>query len=293
MVILAGFLLVFSGSHLLPMILLGSNCGGSHPKTTNLPIQRNIALIDQLGLNLANPAFVDNLSSVAKNAGRSFDYFPSGTASMDFFVNLPHLGYQIVILRTHGTGLAATDPAAIVTSDHYSDTQHVGDQLADRVTPVNVNGTLYFALRPSFVSDVMCGRFSGTLVLAMFCAGTQYTSLAEAFVEKGAEAYVGWNGVVTVYHADRAFESLVRLLLEGKPVAESVQDVMTTVGPDPLHGATLQIYSQSDLRSASVYFWQEYWYAISGGTAVMIIGLFRIRNAPGTGTRRRSRLAND
>jgi hypothetical protein len=290
MVILTGFLLVFSGSHLLPMILSGSNCKGVSVKTANPTAQQGIALIDQLGFGQANPAFADNLGSMAKNAGYDFDYYPSGAASMDFFVNLPDRGYQIIILRIHGTGLVASDPAAIVTSDHYSSSQHVADQLTDRVTAVDVNGTRYFALEPSFVSDVMCGRFSGTLVLAMFCAGTQYLSLAKAFVDKGAGAYIGWNGVVTVSHSDQAFESLVSFLLEGKPVDKSIQDVMTTVGPDPLHGATLQIYSQSSLWSDSAHFWQEYWYIISGVIATTIAGLFRIRNTPGTGTRQRFRI---
>jgi len=290
MIILTGFLVVFSSSHLLPMVLAGSNCGGANPKTANPPIQRDIALIDQLGFAQANPAFADNLSSVAKNAGYSFDYYPTGTASIDFFVNLPNRGYQIIILRTHGTGLVATDPAAIVTSDNYSSSQHVADQLTDRVTSVNVNGTRLFAFEPSFVSDVMCGRFSGTLILAMFCAGTQYLSLAKAFVDKGAGAYIGWNGVVTASHADRAFESLVALLLQGRPMEKSIQDVMTTVGPDPVYNATLQIYSRSSAWSEGAQFWQEHWYILSGGIAVTIAGLFLIRNRPGTTTRQRLRV---
>jgi len=290
MVILTGFLLVFSGSHLLPVILSSSNCKATSVKTANPTVQRSIALIDQLGSAQANPAFADNLSSAAKNAGYSFDYYPTGAASVDFFVNLPDRGYQIIILRTHGTGLVASDPSAIVTSDQYSSSQHVTDQLTDRVTSVDVHGTRFFALEPSFVSDVMCGRFSGTLVLAMFCAGTQYLSLARAFVDKGAGAYIGWNGVVTISHADQTFEALVSLLVEGKPVDKSIQDVTTTVGPDPLHGATLQIYSQRSLWSNNAQFWQEYWYIISGGIAATIIGLFWIRNAPGTGVRQRFRL---
>jgi len=274
------------------MILSGSNCGGTQPKTPNPAIQRDIALIDQLGSDQANPAFAENLSSVAKNAGHTIDYYPTGTATVDFFVNLPSRGYQIIILRTHGDGLVATDPAAIVTSDHYSNSQHVADQLTDRVTSVDVNGTRYFALEPGFVSDVMCGRFSGTLVLAMFCAsvGPQHQSLAKAFVEKGAGDYIGWNGVVTVSHADWAFESLVKLLLEGKPVDKSIQDVMTTVGADPNSGARLLSYSQSSVWSLDGSFWQEYWYIISGGIAATIAGLFWIRNAPGAGTRQRVRV---
>ena len=285
--VLSGFLVVFSGAHLVPMLLSDHSCGSSSLKSVNPIGQHSIALIDQMGSEHPNPAFVSTVSSVARAAGYLFDYYPPNTPTIDFFLNLPIRDYSVIVLRTHGTGLVVTDPAAIVTSEYYSDSQHVSDQLTDRVTSVYVNGTRLFALQPGFVSDAMCGRFSGTLVLAMFCAGAQLVSLAKAFVDKGAGYYVGWDKVVTVSHTDAAFESLVKLLLQGNPVDGSINEVMATLGPDPVYGARLTSYSQSSFHpegtpphSEGAPLWEQYWYIISAGTAAAIFGLTKVRNAP-------------
>ena len=290
--ILAGFLIVFSGSHLLPVLLAGPNCSVIPASTENPTGQRSIALIDQMGSQYPNPAFASNVSLTAKTAGFRFDYYPPRTITVDFFVNLPNHHYSIIILRTHGTGIIATDPAAIATSEDYSTSQHVADQFTDRVTSVDVNGTRYFALKPGFVSDAVCGGFSGTIIMAMYCEGAGVTSLARAFFERGSAAYIGWDGLVTVSHTDQAFESLVKLLVEGKPVGQSVQDVMMTPGPDPIYGSRLSSYSPSSLPpSDPTPLWEQYWYIISAGTAATIFGLAKIRNAPRTGARRRWRVA--
>src|SRR5712691_5400412 len=117
MLLLAGFLTVFSGWHLLSMFLVASDCGGAGSKNSGSTAQRAVALIDQLGgqypsYNLAgnispNYPFAKNTSETAKNAGFGFEYYPAETATMDFFANLPSHNYSIVILRTHGTGLVA------------------------------------------------------------------------------------------------------------------------------------------------------------------------------------------
>ncbi len=287
-IILAGFLIIFTGSHLLPMLLAVPNCGTTPASTGNPTGQRSIALIDQMASQFPNPAFASNVSFTAKTAGFRFDYYPPRAITVDFFVNLPNHHYSIILLRTHGTGIIATDPAAIVTSQDYSSSQNVADQFADRVTSVDVNGTRYFALKPGFVSDAMCGGFSGTIIMAMYCEGAGVTSLARAFFERGSAAYIGWDGLITVSHTDQAFQSLVKLLLEGKPVGQSVQDVMMTPGPDPVYGSRLLSYSPSSLPpSDPTPFWEQYWYIISAGIAATIFGLARVRNASWKGTRHR------
>ena len=279
MVILIGFLIVFSGTHLVPLLLAGPNYDGECLRA-NPNGQRAIMLVDQLGADNPNPVFASNVSVSAKNAGYRFDYFPPNTATLGFFARLPLLGYSIIILRTHGTLGFPRDPSAIVTSDNYSNSQHVADQLLNRVAPVDVNGSRYFGLESDFVSDVMCGRFQGTLILAMFCGGGGASnSLAKAFVEKGAAAYVGWDETVTVSHTDLVFASLVNLIMKGVGVDESIQTVMTRLGTDPISGGKLVKYSLSSF-SYNVPWWEQYWYIISGGTAATTVGLAKARNTP-------------
>jgi hypothetical protein len=271
--LLGGFLVVFSGAHLVPTLLGWTDCGAP------VANRHAVALIDSMANQYPDPAFVNSVREAAQNAGYGFDYYPPASATVDLFSKLPDLGYSIIILRMHGTGVVRTDPSWIVTADLYSGSQYLGDQLLGRVGDASVNGTQYLAVTPSFISDSMCGRFSGTLILAMFCESGQYSSLAEAFLGRGAGYYVGWNATVTVSHTDQAFSSLTDLLLSGMPLSQSIEKVMTTVGPDPTYGAGLISYSQGSFSLAGVPFWEAYWYIISAGVLVAVVGLARVRKS--------------
>jgi len=191
-------------------------------------------------MEFPDPGFIQYVNASAIEAGFGLDYYPSEKAVVSFFANLPSHSYSILVLRTHGS--LSSDASVISTSEQYSESKWVGDQLTGRLTSVEVNSTRWFALTPEFISQETCGRFHGTLVLAMYCNGAWFGSLADAFVGKGAGSYIGWNRLVTVHHTDLAFEHLVKLLVEGNNVPSSVQAVNDIVGPDPAHGATLEYY---------------------------------------------------
>jgi hypothetical protein len=278
--ILSAFLVIFSSAHLVPLLTTVSDCSGASSNGTAASNAKSVTLIDQLSTQYPNPAFSQNISETAKKAGYDFEYYDSSNTTLDFFVNLPSYVDSILILRTHGAQLAATDPAAIVTSSDYSESQHVLDQLSGNLIGAEVNGTVYFALAPGFISDSMCGHFPGTVIMTMYCWGGQYwgpyDQMAAAFLGKGASAYIGWNNVVTVYHSDLVFESLVKLLLEGKTVENATQSTMTSIGQDQ-YGAKLVNYSTNSQVPGNLPWWTQYWYFIPAGLLVSIIGLTMLR----------------
>ncbi len=241
LVVSASFLAVISGSNLWGLLVGRSGCTGLQDQATHASSPRNVALFDTLASQYPDPQFVAGVNSSASAAGYHFDYIPPKTVTLDFMDDLPSMGYAIIMLRTHGD-LALAGPSVVTTAESYSSSRHVADQLSDRVYIVSVNGSQYFAFGSDFVAKDMCGRFPETVVLAMFCEGSQITSLAKAFVDKGARAYIGWDNVVTVAHTDDAFGSLVNLLLKGEPVSGAVHDAMAIVGPDPASGAKLTYY---------------------------------------------------
>ena len=62
---------------------------------------------------------------------------------------------------------------------------------------------------------------------------------AEWFIDQGASAYISWDGLVDLYHTDRATALLLKAIcVEGLDVADAVEKVMAEVGPDP-HGSKL------------------------------------------------------
>ena len=218
----------------VPTIMALTQCGnGVSPQSPP-----RIALVNTLSQN-QDESFIKAIGSLASNAGYGFDYYPFGQGSVDFFRHLPQKGYSIILLRTDSDAVTG----AVTTSDRYNQYQYTGDQLSDSVARIKVNGTYYeyFGLTPKFIGD-MCGRFSGTTILAMGCFSMSTNGMAQAFVQKGAGAFVGWdNGVVATY-TDTVFASLLGLLLSGKSISYSVNYVMQTFGPDPFYHARLHYY---------------------------------------------------
>jgi hypothetical protein len=66
---------------------------------------------------------------------------------------------------------------------------------------------------------------------------------AEAFVQKGAEAVIGWSGRVSASHTDAATERLLRhLLIERLTTRDAVAQTIAEVGPDPEYDSSLLVY---------------------------------------------------
>jgi hypothetical protein len=64
--------------------------------------------------------------------------------------------------------------------------------------------------------------------------------MAEAFVEKGAKAYVGWSGSVSASHTDSATINLLKhLLMDNRTLTEAVDQTMQDVGADPAYKSVM------------------------------------------------------
>ena len=81
----------------------------------------------------------------------------------------------------------------------------------------------------------MKGSFYKTVIIAIGCASLHTTEMAQAFVEKGAAAYVGWNASLTAFYGDLATLSVINhLLLGNQTIKEAVDAAMIEVGPCPM-----------------------------------------------------------
>jgi len=76
----------------------------------------------------------------------------------------------------------------------------------------------------------------------MGCDGLKTNRTAQAFLNKGAEAFVSWTRKVSASHADAATLSLLqKLIIDGLTVEEAVVQTAAETGPDPWYGAELRI----------------------------------------------------
>ncbi len=89
-----------------------------------------------------------------------------------------------------------------------------------------------FTVSPELIKN-LDGSFPKSIVIAMGCNGLNSTAveMAEAFIQKGAVAYIGWNGLVSPNHTDNeTLRLLETFLVENRTIGESVRSA--TSDPD-------------------------------------------------------------
>jgi hypothetical protein len=191
-------------------------------------------IVDELALNYPDPSFVTNMTQALKAGGYSVDYIGPNSNAVDMFRQLSAQGFGLIIIRAHQGG-----GQSIITSQPYSQSEYQYDQQSGALAAADVdNGQLYFAITPKFVTSDMQGTFSGTTVIIMGCAALQGTQdLAIAFLDKGANFFVGWDGSVTIIHTDTSTVNLVKEISNGENVPDATRIAGTA---DPVYGATLE-----------------------------------------------------
>ncbi len=177
-------------------------------------------------------------------AGYDADYFGGENVTVNFFKELPSRGYSLIILRVHSTAIEGAPEVGLFTSEIYDTTKHSN-------TPGLLNGvifgsdTKYFGIGPEFVEKEMNGRFEGTTFILMGCDGLKHSRLGEAFVKKGARAFISWTGTVDVIHTDIATTHLLHALIQKRnSLREAVIQTNMKIGPDPIFGSMLRFYPE-------------------------------------------------
>jgi len=218
-------------------------------QATNPAYQFKAAIIDQLSLKYPNQTFIEAATNTLKQANYTVvDYYSGENVTVEFYRNLPTHGYGLIILRAHST-TGGYPSVAFFTSELYSNSKYINEQLTDKVVPVAYSpedaerGEGYFGITQSFVKSSMKGRFANTVVVMMGCESLNNTLMAKAFTEKGAKVYIGWNTLVLASYTDNAITHLLRhFLIEKLTLIEAVRQTYREVGPDPAYNSLLIYY---------------------------------------------------
>lgn len=213
------------------------------------PGPRTAVIVDQLSLSQPNPALAETATNMLERAGYAVDYYPGEEVTVDFYRDLPSHGYDLIVLRVH-SGLARaygepTDYVSLFTGEPFDETRHTAEGAAGLLGRAKYydGSPEYYGIVPAFIEASMKGRFDGATVIMLGCDGLTTDTSAEAFVHKGANAVVGWSGLVSAKHTDAATESLLRhLLADGLSIRDAVAQTMAEVGPDPEFGSVLGVY---------------------------------------------------
>lgn len=206
-------------------------------------------IVDQLSSVRENDAFVANVTKQLEKYGFRVDLYQRDEVNVGLYQRLATRGYKLIIFRAH-SGLLAEDEltqdrTVLFTNEQYNQLKYGAEQLNDQLVMARVGESypMVFGIPPKFITETMAGRFDGTVVIMMGCSGLFVRDLAEAFVDKGASVYIGWNGSVELYYIDEATSYLVEQLCSSNhTIKEAVDNTMSATGPDPVHKAGLEYY---------------------------------------------------
>jgi hypothetical protein len=220
----------------------------STTQPTSLGSQPRAAIVDQLSLTLPNQTFVNSVTDILEAAGYTVDYYSGEKVTVDFYRNLPTHGYSLIILRVHST-TGGYPSLCLFTCEHYSQSNYVSEQLSDEIVAVAYSPEeaqkreIYVGISYHFVESCMQGAFSNAAIIMMGCEGLSNTYMAKAFIQKGAEVYMGWNTLVSASHTDTATDHLLQhFLLQKETVKQSLLDTLKEVGLDPTIQSLLLYY---------------------------------------------------
>jgi len=220
---------------LAAIIVLGFLLSGFLLQTQEVKFSLKAAIIDQLGEEFHNSDFNDTgiVANILENAGFNVSYHRSETVNVTFYKGLAKYNYGIIILRSHSATRKGETMVDLFTSEEFSEYEHVSEQengLLTRGYYLWRPGEFYFAITPEFIENLE-GCFPKSVVIAMGCnsLNATCTEMAEAFIKKGAKAYIGWTGLVQPSHTDDETINLLKMLLEKN---KTIADAVSTILPD-------------------------------------------------------------
>jgi len=221
-------------------------CNQTHNSPSN---SLKAAIVDQLYSLQPNEAFIEQATQELEDYGFEFDLYQGDEVTVDLYRQLPGYGYELIIFRAHSGLLRSKgeriERTCLFTNEPYSQTKHVAEQLSDQLAMARIDEyhPWVFGIGDEFVTQSMEGEFDNTVIIMMGCSCLYLDDLAQAFINKGASTYLGWNASVDLNYVDDAALILVRnLCAKELTVEKAVAETMAEKGPDPHYGAVLKYF---------------------------------------------------
>jgi hypothetical protein len=197
------------------------------------------AIVDQLSEHFPNPAFITTATNLLTNAGFNVSYFSSENVTVPFCRELVEGAYGIIIFRAHSALRVNETIVDLFTSEEYDESKYYdyrrGGLLSKaeyRVPLGQKTGQFYFAIAPKFIESF--GNFPKSIIVAMGCWSLKYYGMAQAFINRGAKAYIGWTETVLPNDTDHETANfLEKFLGENKTLASAIDITGSHTYHDP------------------------------------------------------------
>jgi len=231
------FLALAVSNYVVPKLTINEN--NPHQGISEL----KAALIDPLYVTEPNQAFTEELVKDLHEAGFKVDIYRGKDVTIESLKNLPS-GYKLLILRMH-SALDKNNELYLFTSEPYKKEKYTQEQyfrLIKEAYATNESQSV-FAVNWGFVKRCMTTKFNKALVITMGCHGAYDPSISDEFFKRGATAYIGWDGDVSLFHSDKVTLYLIQTLYTEKLTLEqAIEKTTEQIGPDSFYDSMLKCY---------------------------------------------------
>jgi hypothetical protein len=204
------------------------------------------AIIDQVGENAPSSPesareFNKTVTRILESAGFNVSYHKSESITVNFYKGLAKYNYGLIILRAHSALRAGETEIDFFTSERFKENFYRDMQDKGLLTAGNYTwlpGEFYFAITPKFIES-LDGYFPNSIVIAMGCWSLKsgYEEMAQAFIKKGAKAYIGWTDAVSMSHSDNSTVRFLQYLLEkNMTINDAINECNKILDQEGYHG---------------------------------------------------------
>lgn len=204
---------------LITIIVLGFLIHRTFFQTAEINFSLKAAIIDQLAEHFPNPGFNETVTNLLRDAGFNVSYYGYKTVTVGFYRELVKRDYGIIILRVHSALREDNKTVDLFTSEEYDAKRYDWERENGLLTRGEYlfeqeSGRFYFAITPKFIENY--GYFPKSVVIAMGCWSLkpECEEMAQAFINRGAKAYVGWTEIVLPKDTDQETVRLLEMLLK-------------------------------------------------------------------------------
>jgi hypothetical protein len=234
-------------------VLLLILCGGC--STDSLRTEARAAIIDQLYVLKPDQTFISRISELLEDYGFKIDIYQGDEVTVDLYRKLPGYGYKLIIFRVHSGLLVKEEEMAagtwLFTNEPHSQIKYTVERLTKRILKARTHEDQpwVFAIGSEFVRQDMEGQFDGTVIITMGCYSLQRSDLAEAFIQKGAGTYLGWDGNITLEYVDEATINLIENLCRNSMnIKQAITSTVAEIGPEPVYDTQFACYPASSVE---------------------------------------------
>jgi hypothetical protein len=215
-------------------------------QTSEVEFSFKAAIIDQIGETYpSSPAsakeFNETVTNLLQSAGFNVFYHKSKSITVNFYKELAKYNYGIIILRAHSALRQDETLVDFFTSEEFKENAYLDEQNSGWLTKGNFSwepNKSYFAITSKFIEN-LDGYFPRSIIIAMGCNSLNQscTEMAEAFLKKGAKAYIGWTSAVSMSYSDNSTMNFLRYFLaKNMTINEAINKCNKIPDPEGYYG---------------------------------------------------------